>query len=179
MDPDTEPLHLLLPVLLHQPTINGCPIHRALCDGWDHDHHPATEPLHLLLPVLLHQPTINGCPIHRALCDGWESRPSSSHRAFAVAFGLCRCLRLPSSTQPKARHFDRRCSRTLRAAKRKNPLLRTNLPQPDGAFAVSPTSPKTSMPFEVLDRPLVLLRLFARSERAQVLPPPGLRILVP
>src|SRR6266700_8410033 len=46
-------------------------------------------------------------------------------------------------------------------------------------FAVSPTSPKTSMPFEVLDRPLVLLRLFARSERAHVLPPPGLRILVP
>jgi hypothetical protein len=28
----------------------GCPIHRALCDGWDVNRPPATEPLFLLLP---------------------------------------------------------------------------------------------------------------------------------
>jgi hypothetical protein len=25
----------------------GCPIHRALCDGWDHNLQPATSPLPL------------------------------------------------------------------------------------------------------------------------------------
>jgi hypothetical protein len=31
----TVHLSLPLPVLLHQPQTPGCPIHRALCDGWD------------------------------------------------------------------------------------------------------------------------------------------------
>jgi hypothetical protein len=46
----------LLPLLalLHQPPSNGCPIHRAFCDGWDVGRSPVATPL--LLPLLLSSP---------------------------------------------------------------------------------------------------------------------------
>jgi len=46
----------------HSPQTLGCPILRALCEGWDStDLNRQTGPL--IKP---------GCPIHRAFCDGWD-----------------------------------------------------------------------------------------------------------
>jgi len=49
--PHSLPLRLPLPLSLRlQVQSSGCPIHRALCDGWDVNRPPATLPL--LLPLL-------------------------------------------------------------------------------------------------------------------------------
>jgi hypothetical protein len=86
----------------------------------------------------------------------------------------------PSLPNPGNRHFDRSCSQSHR--EQRSGEIRfsaTTLPNPTTPLPFPQPAQKTSMPFEVLDRLLVLLRLFARRKRPQVLPPSRLRILVP
>jgi hypothetical protein len=66
--------------------------------------------------ALFHQTKAPGCPIHRALCDGWDVNRHPSP-------GRCVCCCLFSLTRTRNRHFDRSCSRLLRAAQWRNPLL--------------------------------------------------------
>src|SRR5438309_2028196 len=86
----TEARRKLIPSeYLKQPQPPGCPILRALCEGWDANPPRNQKALaFVVLCSLLSQPQPPGCPILRALCEGWDANRHATKKLLPLLLSV-------------------------------------------------------------------------------------------